>query len=205
MASISVLSCALERPSTADIEPALRFEAWRERAHRYVEMEPLAPHAPFQADLLVLRAPDYSFGTMHSSAYGARALPQRYPDAANMMVLSLILSGNVRMTADTGERRRIERGSLGVELARQGMEQGNSSFGSLLLGADGKVLFEGHNDTIQGDATRHPEIEIARWASQHLGPQERRSATVYTSGEHCPMCAAAHGWAASSTPARRSS
>lgn len=82
-----------------------------------------------------------------------------------------------------------------VELARQGMAQGNSPFGSLLLGADGKVLFEGHNDTIQGDATRHPEIEIARWASQHLGPQERRAATVYTSGEHCPMCAAAHGWA----------
>lgn len=24
--------------------------------------------------------------------------------------------------------------------------------------------------------------------------EERGSATVYTSGEHCPMCAAAHGW-----------
>ncbi|WP_245394400.1 hypothetical protein [Isachenkonia alkalipeptolytica] len=23
---------------------------------------------------------------------------------------------------------------------------------------------------------------------------ERSKATVYTSGEHCPMCAAAHGW-----------
>jgi len=23
---------------------------------------------------------------------------------------------------------------------------------------------------------------------------ERAAATVYTSGEHCPMCAAAHGW-----------
>ena len=26
-------------------------------------------------------------------------------------------------------------------------------------------------------------------------PEERSKATVYTSGEHCPMCAAAHGWA----------
>jgi tRNA(Arg) A34 adenosine deaminase TadA len=24
--------------------------------------------------------------------------------------------------------------------------------------------------------------------------RERRAATVFTSGEHCPMCAAAHGW-----------
>lgn len=82
-----------------------------------------------------------------------------------------------------------------VELARQGMVQGNSPFGSLLLGADGTVLFEGHNDTVQGDATLHPEIEIARWASRHLGADARRNATVYTSGEHCPMCSAAHGWA----------
>ena len=82
-----------------------------------------------------------------------------------------------------------------VELARQGMAQGNSPFGSLLLGAGGQVLFEGHNDTVQGDATLHPEIEIARWASRHLDAEQRRAATVYTSGEHCPMCSAAHGWA----------
>ena len=82
-----------------------------------------------------------------------------------------------------------------VELARQGMTKGNSPFGSLLLGADGRVLFEGHNDTVKGDATLHPEIEIARWASKHLSADARRKATVYTSGEHCPMCSAAHAWA----------
>jgi tRNA(Arg) A34 adenosine deaminase TadA len=27
-----------------------------------------------------------------------------------------------------------------------------------------------------------------------MTPAERAAATVYTSGEHCPMCAAAHGW-----------
>src|SRR5690554_6974024 len=27
-----------------------------------------------------------------------------------------------------------------------------------------------------------------------MSPEDRAGATVYTSGEHCPMCAAAHGW-----------
>ena len=36
---------------------------------------------------------------------------------------------------------------------------------------------------------------VARWAATNMTPPERAEATVYTSGEHCPMCAAAHGWA----------
>jgi tRNA(Arg) A34 adenosine deaminase TadA len=45
-----------------------------------------------------------------------------------------------------------------------------------------------------GDATQHPELELARWAAARLTPEQRAQCTVYTSGEHCPMCAAAHGW-----------
>jgi tRNA(Arg) A34 adenosine deaminase TadA len=47
----------------------------------------------------------------------------------------------------------------------------------------------------EGDPTRHPEFALARWAAMNMSPRERAEATVYTSGEHCPMCAAAHGWA----------
>src|SRR5699024_10095933 len=43
--------------------------------------------------------------------------------------------------------------------------------------------------------TRHPEFEIARWAASNLSEEERHTATVYTSGEHCSMCASAHGLA----------
>lgn len=50
------------------------------------------------------------------------------------------------------------------------------------------------NRVAGGDHTRHPECEIARWAAEHLTPEQRTHATVYTSGEHCPMCAAAHAW-----------
>jgi tRNA(Arg) A34 adenosine deaminase TadA len=81
-----------------------------------------------------------------------------------------------------------------VELAREGLEDGDEPFGSLLVDAHGTVRFEDRNRVKGGDETRHPEFEIARWSASHLTPEERASATVYTSGEHCPMCSAAHGW-----------
>ncbi|MBX7455121.1 nucleoside deaminase [Mycolicibacterium sp. 3033] len=81
-----------------------------------------------------------------------------------------------------------------VDLARKALEAGDEPFGSILVDADGEVLFADHNHVAGGDATRHPELAIALWAVEHLTPQERAEATVYTSGEHCPMCAAAHAW-----------
>ncbi|NLE86796.1 MAG: nucleoside deaminase [Myxococcales bacterium] len=81
-----------------------------------------------------------------------------------------------------------------LELAREALEAGDQPFGSVLVGADGEVLAEDRNRTASGDSTRHPEFELARWAARHLSPEERAAATVYTSGEHCPMCSAAHAW-----------
>ncbi len=81
-----------------------------------------------------------------------------------------------------------------VALAREALDAGDEPFGSVLVAADGAVLFEGRNRVVELDATRHPELEIARWAGGHLSPSDRAAATVYTSGEHCPMCSAAHGW-----------
>ena len=81
-----------------------------------------------------------------------------------------------------------------VELAREALDTGNDPFGSLLVDGDGAVRFEDRNRTSSGDETRHPEFEIARWAAANLTVEQRASATVYTSGEHCTMCAAAHAW-----------
>jgi tRNA(Arg) A34 adenosine deaminase TadA len=81
-----------------------------------------------------------------------------------------------------------------VQLAADGLGSGDEPFGSVLVDADGAVLVEDHNRVAAGDRTRHPEFAIARWSAAHLAPDERARATVYTSGEHCPMCAAAHGW-----------
>ena len=83
-----------------------------------------------------------------------------------------------------------------VELAAEAVEMGDFPFGSVLVAADGTVLAEDRNREVTAeDPTRHPEFALARWAAMNLTPPERAEATVYTSGEHCPMCAAAHGWA----------
>ncbi|TWT27037.1 nucleoside deaminase [Planomicrobium sp. CPCC 101110] len=81
-----------------------------------------------------------------------------------------------------------------VELAETALEKGDEPFGSVLVSAAGEVLFEDHNHVAGGDHTQHPEFAIARWAANNMALEERGRATVYTSGEHCPMCAAAHGW-----------
>lgn len=81
-----------------------------------------------------------------------------------------------------------------IELAEIALEKGDEPFGSVLVSADGVVLAEDHNHVADGDHTQHPEFALARWAAANMTPEERSKATVYTSGEHCPMCAAAHGW-----------
>jgi len=81
-----------------------------------------------------------------------------------------------------------------VELAKTAVEKGDQPFGSVLVSEEGEILFEDHNHVSGGDHTQHPEFAIARWAANNLTPEERAKATVYTSGEHCPMCSAAHGW-----------
>jgi tRNA(Arg) A34 adenosine deaminase TadA len=81
-----------------------------------------------------------------------------------------------------------------VQLAREALDSDNDPFGSVLVDGEGAVRFEDRNRTSGGDETRHPEFEIARWAAENLTVEQRAAATVYTSGEHCPMCAAAHAW-----------
>ncbi|KAK1673303.1 cytidine deaminase-like protein [Colletotrichum godetiae] len=88
-----------------------------------------------------------------------------------------------------------------VELAKEALEAGDDPFGSVLVSGDGKIIREDRNRVNTGkngdgkrDGTLHPEFTLARWAQLNLGPEERAKSSVYTSGEHCPMCAAAHAW-----------
>ena len=82
---------------------------------------------------------------------------------------------------------------VAVDLAEEAVNAGDEAFGSVLV-MDGEWVFRDHNCVSGGDHTRHPEFAIARWAAENLTPEQRSTAVVYTSGEHCAMCAAAHGW-----------
>ncbi|KAI1175527.1 cytidine/deoxycytidylate deaminase [Nemania sp. FL0916] len=82
-----------------------------------------------------------------------------------------------------------------IALAAEALEAGDAPFGSVLAENSGAALHEDRNRiATTGDATRHPEFELARWAAANMTPEARAMATVYTSGEHCAMCSAAHAW-----------
>lgn len=81
-----------------------------------------------------------------------------------------------------------------VELAERALTSGDEPFGSVLVSPEGDVLFSDRNHVAGGDHTQHPEFAIARWAAANVAPETRPRCTVYTSGEHCAMCSAAHGW-----------
>ncbi|NVO32674.1 nucleoside deaminase [Hymenobacter lapidiphilus] len=81
-----------------------------------------------------------------------------------------------------------------LALAEQALEAGDEPFGSVLVGGNGAVLATARNRVNELNNLAHPELELVRWAGENLSEEERREATLYTSGEHCPMCAAAHGW-----------
>lgn len=84
---------------------------------------------------------------------------------------------------------------LCLRLAEQALDAGDSAFGSVLVDASGTVLRTAVNrEATRADATAHPELELAQWAAGHVPADERASCVVYTSGEHCPMCAAGHAW-----------
>ena len=83
-----------------------------------------------------------------------------------------------------------------VELAAEAAARGDDPFGSVLVSREGEVLAERSNRVVtSGDITAHPELRLAQWSSAHMTPEQRSESTMYTSGEHCPMCAAAQIWA----------
>ncbi|MCD6662097.1 MAG: helix-turn-helix transcriptional regulator [Comamonas sp.] len=115
MSGMPPSSCTLQYLSSHEVEPALRFEAWRERAHQWVEMLPLAPGANLDAELRVLRDATGSFGTMRSSAYAMRSTSRHRARAPDVVILSLMQAGQLlREDAAPGERRHLTAGALGL-------------------------------------------------------------------------------------------
>lgn len=81
-----------------------------------------------------------------------------------------------------------------LELANESVEAGDEAFGSVLVSEDGRIIAEARNRVNEKTILAHPEIDLAYWAAENLSKEERAKTTMYTTGEHCPMCSAAHGW-----------
>lgn len=81
-----------------------------------------------------------------------------------------------------------------LSLAKEALDAGDEPFGSILVNQDNKVIATARNRVNERNVLAHPEIELAHWGAENLSKQKLKSVTMYTSGEHCTMCAAAHGW-----------
>lgn len=79
-------------------------------------------------------------------------------------------------------------------LAEEAVKAGDKPFGSILVNPEDRVIAEARNRVNELTPLAHPEFELAHWAARNLSASERKQTTMYTTGEHCPMCSAAHGW-----------
>jgi tRNA(Arg) A34 adenosine deaminase TadA len=83
-----------------------------------------------------------------------------------------------------------------IDLAGHAAALGDRPFGAVAVGHDGAVLAEGVNAVnTTGDVTTHAELVAITLATAAGHAAQLRGATVYASGEPCPMCAAAMVWA----------
>lgn len=82
-----------------------------------------------------------------------------------------------------------------VDIAEEALRAGDAPFGSILVDGKGKVIAEARNRAVSQNVLAHPEFELAEWALEYLTAPERKKVTLYTSGEHCAMCAGANAWA----------
>lgn len=83
-----------------------------------------------------------------------------------------------------------------IALARASMRAGKGGpFGAVIV-REGKILGEGSNHVIAlHDPTAHGEIMAIRDACQKQQHHSLEGATIYTTGQPCPMCLAAIYWA----------
>ncbi|MFD3507781.1 nucleoside deaminase [Nocardia sp. NPDC058666] len=83
-----------------------------------------------------------------------------------------------------------------IDLAGHALALGDRPFGAVVVGGDGTVLAEGVDAVnTTGDVTTHAELVAITLATAAGHAEDLRGATVYASGEPCPMCAAAMVWA----------
>lgn len=92
----------------------------------------------------------------------------------------------------TLSRQDLEHLHVAIRLSETARRKGNMPFGALLVAPDGCVLASAEN-TIRTarDLTAHAEINALRAASAQCSAEQIADATMFASGEPCPMCSGA--------------
>ena len=111
--------CVLEHWSSSQVDPAIRLDYWRDVAHNWVDVQPLSPGEELDASWSLLRGQGSFFGTKRSTAYEMRTGPQHVPPAEDMVVLSLLQAGEMRLNAAPGEHQHATAGMLGMYVPEQ--------------------------------------------------------------------------------------
>jgi tRNA(Arg) A34 adenosine deaminase TadA len=85
---------------------------------------------------------------------------------------------------------------IAMEMARRGVESGQSPFGACIVNGDGRVIAQAHNEVVQNtDITAHAEIQAIRMACRTINSIDLTGCTIYSTCEPCPMCFSACHWA----------
>lgn len=81
-----------------------------------------------------------------------------------------------------------------MRLALEEAKKGDFPFGAVIV-RNGQVVATGHNTGIKSnDPTAHGEIAVIRDFVSRNASSELKGATIYTTGEPCPMCMGAILW-----------
>lgn len=95
----------------------------------------------------------------------------------------------------TEDDKRFMRRAIELSERTSMVESAGGVFGTVIV-QDGRIIGEGANRVVaENDPTWHGEIQAIREACRKLGSFKLTGATLYTSAEPCPMCAAAAYWA----------
>jgi len=79
-----------------------------------------------------------------------------------------------------------------IRLSDDAQRHGNPPFGAVLVASDGSILATGENTIVTTrDLTAHAEMNALRIACATFSAQQIAAATMYASGEPCPMCSGA--------------
>ncbi|MBN9422094.1 MAG: AraC family transcriptional regulator [Candidatus Accumulibacter sp.] len=111
--------CTLEHWSSSETDPSLRIDYWRDVAHNWVDARPLSSPGEFDASWSLMRSSACIFGTKRSSAYEMRTDPKCVPPGEDMVVLSLLQAGNMRLNAGPGGNQHVKPGMLGLYACQQ--------------------------------------------------------------------------------------